>query len=60
VQTPIETGSPAAAWHLACHAADWLAHQAIAVSAFWQTLLLVGLSLFLLGFAKRWAGHAAQ
>jgi hypothetical protein len=60
MQTPIETGSPAAAWHLICQAADWLAHEAIVVSAFWQTLLLVGLTMFLVSFARRWAGKAAQ
>jgi hypothetical protein len=60
MQTPIETGSPAAAWQLACSAASWLSQEAQVVAGFWQPIVLAVLAIALISVGRRWAGNTAQ
>lgn len=60
METPIETGSPAAAWHLACSSASWLSQEIHSLAGFWQPIVLVGLALALISATRKWAGQAAQ
>lgn len=60
MKTPIETGSPAAAWELACTVGQWLSQEAQVLSGFWQPILLVSLAIALISVGRRWAVQAAQ
>jgi hypothetical protein len=60
MKTPIETGSPAAAWELACTVGQWLSQEAQVLSGFWQPILLVGLAMALIGVGRRWARQEAH